>query len=126
MKQRIHERAVGFARSRMHHHARGFVDHHDVLIFVEQFDGDCFGGGVQARPLEYLDFDSFPGATRWDDRAVSPETRTRPCSINSCTRERLKCGRCISGSGQGAHLRPPARHENSQCGLVLWAPCVPV
>ena len=45
--------------SRVHHHARGFVDHHDVLIFVEQFDGDCFRGGVQARPLEYFDFDSF-------------------------------------------------------------------
>jgi hypothetical protein len=33
------------------HHAGGFVDDGEVLVFVENFEGDVFGDGVEGRGL---------------------------------------------------------------------------
>jgi hypothetical protein len=42
------------------HHAGGFVDDGEVLVFVEDFEGDVFGDGVEGGGLRgAFDFDGF-------------------------------------------------------------------
>ena len=43
VKQRVDEGATHVARRRMHDHPRGLVDHDDVLVFVQNLQGQSFG-----------------------------------------------------------------------------------
>ncbi len=47
MKQGIDERARSMARTGMYNHALGFVDHGDVLIFVDNVQRDRFRHNIR-------------------------------------------------------------------------------
>ena len=47
--------------ARVNGHAGGLVDHQNVGIFIQNFDGDVFGFGGKRGARADLDFHDFPG-----------------------------------------------------------------
>ena len=62
MQQRIDERARMHARAGMHHHPRGLIDGHQIVVLVEHGERNIFGCGAQGRRVGGLGFDRFPEA----------------------------------------------------------------
>src|SRR6266550_3600670 len=57
---RVETTEGGGAGSGVDHHAGGFVDDGQVLVFVEDFQGDVFGDGVEGSGLRCaFEFDGF-------------------------------------------------------------------
>ena len=46
MQQRVDQRSARGARGRMHHHARRFVHHDQIVIFIADIERDVLGPGL--------------------------------------------------------------------------------
>ena len=56
MQQGIHQSsaiviALGGARAGVDHHSRGLVDHGEIVVFIDNVEGNVFGDGLQRRAL---------------------------------------------------------------------------
>ncbi len=49
VEQRIDQRAVAVPGTGVHHHARRFIHHHDVVILIEDFEWQFFRLGLECR-----------------------------------------------------------------------------
>lgn len=66
VQQGVEQRAVGMASSRVHHQARRLVDHQDVIVFIDDVQGDVLGDPFS---LGLLFGSQFKNGTAVDDVA---------------------------------------------------------
>ena len=87
-QQGVDERSGGPARSGMNHQPRRLVEDQQVLVLVEDVEGNRLGREGQG--FEGWNGKRHPLAGRitWRDFWGWPPTRTAPRSIRSCTRAR--------------------------------------
>lgn len=61
MQERVNERVLEVACCRVDNHAGRFVDDDEVVVFVEDFEGDCFRLGFEGTRGGNLDGDAVAG-----------------------------------------------------------------
>ena len=93
MQHGVDQRPGVLAGAGVNHHARWFVDGDDVGVFIQDFERQVLGGGSQRRQFARLNLDALGALQQVGAFFGAPFTSTRPCSIQSCSRDRLYCGR---------------------------------
>ena len=62
VQQRVHQRPVRITRSRMDHHPLGLVHHQQVLVLIDDFQGDFLGLRLNGLGVRQQDRHSLSGA----------------------------------------------------------------
>ena len=129
VQQRVHERALGRAGRGMHHHARGLVDHDEVVILVHHVERDGLRLHVALARLGQEDFNRIAlGHARLGVMTTAPPTRTAPSSISRASRVRDSAAasgasRASALSRRGGGLAPMTKQSRS-CAMSESPPPV--
>ena len=92
MQQRIHQRLVRGPRRGVNHHARGFVDHNQIIIFKQHIKGDILRHCGNLGALHDMQHQHIPlghlGAGAVQHRAIAPDRTIGDHAHQPRTRQR--------------------------------------
>ena len=128
VEQRVHQRAAGVARGRMHDHPGRLVDDDQIVILVDDRQRQRFGPRDRIDRFGHVDRIACPALTCWLALAALPATSTWPSLISRWICDREWSGRtddqkaiepgavAVVGDGEGVN-----RHRGSDGRAAITA-----